>query len=116
MKNLGKTRPFRGPKGEVIPGSIAEVNYLLLGGLDQWVMIRGESLTNPPLIFLHGGPGFSETRLFRHFRGIDRKLGIIRETYAMLNAESQTVRGEVLELAVILLIVGEILLSLFGRR
>ena len=49
-------------------------------------------------------------------RGIDRKLGIIRETYAMLNAESQTVRGEVLELAVILLIVGEILLSLFGRR
>jgi hypothetical protein len=34
----------------------------------------------------------------------------------MLNAESQTVRGEVLELAIILLIVGEILLSLFGRR
>jgi pimeloyl-ACP methyl ester carboxylesterase len=27
----------------------------------------GESLTNPPLILLHGGPGFSETRLFRHF-------------------------------------------------
>ena len=27
---------------------------------------RGE-LTNPPLIHLHGGPGFSETRLFRHF-------------------------------------------------
>jgi len=38
-----------------------------LGGIDQWVMIRGESLTNPPLIHLHGGPGFSETRLFRHF-------------------------------------------------
>ena len=30
-------------------------------------MIRGESLTNPPLILLHGGPGLSETRLFRHF-------------------------------------------------
>jgi pimeloyl-ACP methyl ester carboxylesterase len=67
MKHLGKTRPFRGPKGEVVPGSIAEVRYLHLGGLDQWVMIRGESLTNPPLILLHGGPGFSETHFFRHF-------------------------------------------------
>ena len=67
MKNLGKTRPFRGPKGEIVPGSISEVNYLHLGGLDQWVTIRGESLTNPPLILLHGEPGFSETRLFRHF-------------------------------------------------
>jgi pimeloyl-ACP methyl ester carboxylesterase len=38
-----------------------------LGGIDQWVMIRGASLNNPPLIHLHGGPGLSETRLFRHF-------------------------------------------------
>ena len=38
-----------------------------LGGLDQWVMIRGESLANPPLILLSGGPGLSETSLFRHF-------------------------------------------------
>ena len=67
MKHLGKTRPFRGADGEVVPGSIAEVNYLHLGGLDQWVMIRGESLTNPPLILLHGGPGMTEMRFFRHF-------------------------------------------------
>ncbi len=67
MKHLGKTPPFRGPQGEILPGSIAEIGYLRLGGLDQWVMIRGESLANPPLILLHGGPGFSEMRLFRHF-------------------------------------------------
>jgi pimeloyl-ACP methyl ester carboxylesterase len=30
-------------------------------------MIRGESIANPPLILLHGGPGFPEMRLFRHF-------------------------------------------------
>jgi pimeloyl-ACP methyl ester carboxylesterase len=30
-------------------------------------MIRGESLANPPLILVHGGPGWSETALFRHF-------------------------------------------------
>lgn len=67
MKHLGKTLPFRGPDGENLPGSIAEVNYLELGGVDQWMMIRGENVTNPPLILLHGGPGFTEMRLFRHF-------------------------------------------------
>jgi pimeloyl-ACP methyl ester carboxylesterase len=67
MKHLGTTPPFRGPTGESVPGSIAEVDYLQLGGLEQWVMIRGERLTNPPLILLHGGPGFSETHFFRHF-------------------------------------------------
>jgi pimeloyl-ACP methyl ester carboxylesterase len=67
MKRLGRTAPFRGPKGEIVPGSIAEVNYLRLGGLDQWVMVRGVSVTNPLLVLLHGGPGLSETPLFRHF-------------------------------------------------
>src|SRR5205085_2797111 len=67
MKRLGKTPPFLGPQGEPIPGSIAEINYFRFGGVDQWVMIRGESLANPPLILLHGGPGFTEMRLFRHF-------------------------------------------------
>ena len=51
----------------VLPGSIAEVRYLRLGGVDQWVMIRGESIANPPLILLHGGPGMPESGLFRHF-------------------------------------------------
>ena len=44
--------------------------------------------------------------------GIDRKLAIIRETYAMLNAESQARRGEVLEVAIVLLIVAELVLAL----
>jgi pimeloyl-ACP methyl ester carboxylesterase len=50
-----------------VSGSIAEIAYRRLGGLDQWVMIRGESVANPPLILLHGGPGWSETRFFRSF-------------------------------------------------
>ncbi|HET7240607.1 MAG TPA: hypothetical protein VFI77_05580 [Gemmatimonadales bacterium] len=44
--------------------------------------------------------------------GIDRKLGILRDTYGMLNAESQAARGEALEVAVVLLILSEIVLSL----
>jgi pimeloyl-ACP methyl ester carboxylesterase len=49
-----------------VPGSIAEIKYLRLGGVDQWVMIRGEDVSNPALILLHGGPGMSETSFFRH--------------------------------------------------
>jgi pimeloyl-ACP methyl ester carboxylesterase len=67
MRRAGRTPSFRGPHGAVVPGSIAETGYLRLGGLDQWVMIRGESADNPPLVLLHGGPGFSETRFFRLF-------------------------------------------------
>ena len=65
MRHPGSTAPFRGPHGEPVAGSVAEIKYLRLGGLDQWVMIRGERLTNPPLILLRGGPGFSDTYFFR---------------------------------------------------
>ena len=67
MKRLGKTPPFRDPNGELIRDSIAEIRYLPLGGIDQWVMIRGERISNPALILLHGGPGFTETSFFRRF-------------------------------------------------
>jgi pimeloyl-ACP methyl ester carboxylesterase len=69
VKHPGKTRPFLGPDGTPIASSIAEIRYLQLGGLDQWVMIRGENLANPLLILLHGGPGMSEMRFFRCYNG-----------------------------------------------
>lgn len=62
-----ETEPFRGPDGEYVADSIAEAAYEWIGGVDQWVMIRGENIANPPLIMLHGGPGLSETALFRRF-------------------------------------------------
>lgn len=67
MRRPGKTPPFKGPHGEPLAGSIAHIEYLRLGGVEQWVMIRGENVANPPLILLHGGPGLGETAFFRHF-------------------------------------------------
>jgi len=66
MAHTGHTPPFRTESGEIVPGSIAEVDFHRIGGVDQWVMIRGERVANPLLVFLHGGPGFSETRFLRH--------------------------------------------------
>jgi pimeloyl-ACP methyl ester carboxylesterase len=78
MRRPGTTPPFRGPDGEIVPGSIAEVAYLNLGGLDQWVMIRGQSVANPPLILLHGGPGLSETGFFRRFNApLERSFTVV---------------------------------------
>jgi pimeloyl-ACP methyl ester carboxylesterase len=67
MKHPGTTPPFRVSRGETLAGSIAQVEYLRLGGVDQWVLMRGEDASNPPLILLHGGPGLSETAFFRYY-------------------------------------------------
>ncbi|MET0591473.1 MAG: alpha/beta fold hydrolase [Polyangiaceae bacterium] len=36
---------------------IDEAKYVPIGGIEQWVTIRGENRENPVLLFLHGGPG-----------------------------------------------------------
>ena len=45
-------------------------------------------------------------------RGIERKLEIFRSTYTMLNAESHAARAELLEVAIVVLIVAELILAL----
>lgn len=67
LKSPGNTTKFLAPGGGPLPGSIAEVDHLRLGGIKQWTMIRGENIANPALILLHGGPGFPESGLFRYF-------------------------------------------------
>jgi pimeloyl-ACP methyl ester carboxylesterase len=39
------------------PRSIDEARFVRIGGIDQWVEIRGRDRHNPVLLFLHGGPG-----------------------------------------------------------
>jgi pimeloyl-ACP methyl ester carboxylesterase len=61
------TRPFTDSAGRVIPGSIATMERIELGGLRQSVWFRARDVKAPALILLHGGPGASEAPLFRHF-------------------------------------------------
>ena len=39
------------------PKGIDESQYVTIGGIEQWVTIRGWDRDNPVLLFLHGGPG-----------------------------------------------------------
>lgn len=52
---------------------IAEIKMLNLGGVVQWTLIRGENKANPVVLFLHGGPGASETALFRKYNSVLEK-------------------------------------------
>jgi pimeloyl-ACP methyl ester carboxylesterase len=50
-------------------GGIDMLHTVTLGGLPQWVQIRGQNQHNPVLLFLHGGPGSPETPFVRHYNG-----------------------------------------------
>jgi proline iminopeptidase len=62
-----RTPKFKDDRGRVVEGSVAEAGYWTIGGIRQWVMVRGRDQTNPLLVVLHGGPGSSETAFFRSF-------------------------------------------------
>ncbi|MCC6147252.1 MAG: alpha/beta hydrolase [Anaerolineaceae bacterium] len=54
------TPAITGADGQPLPGSIASLEKIKLGGVDQWLIIRGYDVNKPVLLFLSGGPGASE--------------------------------------------------------
>jgi pimeloyl-ACP methyl ester carboxylesterase len=40
------------------PNGIVEQRYVHIGGIDQWIQLRGDDRANPVLLVLHGGPGW----------------------------------------------------------
>jgi proline-specific peptidase len=68
LKNSTEIETFNG---------ISSLEEITLGGLKQWIFIRGADQNNPVLIFLHGGPGASapgmpssrnlDAELIKHF-------------------------------------------------
>ncbi len=63
----GRLRKYTTPDGAAVPESIAEWISVPIGGVRQWMAIRGRDVRNPVLLFLHGGPGSTETPFLFHF-------------------------------------------------
>lgn len=59
--------PSRTPKIEG-EKSIASIEKVELGGLDQSILIRGKDVSNPIMLFLHGGPGYPQISFARKYQ------------------------------------------------
>jgi pimeloyl-ACP methyl ester carboxylesterase len=57
------TEVVRGLRRIVTPNGIERAQTVRIGGIDQFVTIRGDDRRNPVLLVLHGGPGYVETPL-----------------------------------------------------
>lgn len=47
---------------------IEECSYVTLGGIRQYIQIRGQNVDNPIILFLHGGPGNPTSCLSYHYQ------------------------------------------------
>lgn len=56
----GKPKPLIGKNQKQVEGSINEKIFVEIGGVQQGMFIRGTDLKNPVLLYVHGGPSFSE--------------------------------------------------------
>jgi len=59
------------------PNGIEEAGFVRIGGIDQWVQIRGDDRANPVLLFLHGGPGNSLTPASSLLRGWEKTFTVV---------------------------------------
>ena len=55
------TEVVRNLRRIVTPDGIEETRTVRVGGIDQFVTIRGQDRRNPVLLVLHGGPGYVQT-------------------------------------------------------
>jgi len=60
IKSPGVTDPITDVNGQTITGSIASIEKVTLGNVEQFLIIRGADITKPVMLFLHGGPGSPE--------------------------------------------------------
>ncbi|NUP45860.1 MAG: alpha/beta hydrolase [Catenulispora sp.] len=60
------------------PNGIDEAGFVRIGGLDQWVSIRGEDLRNPVILEVLGGPGASNLIFIPRTREWEKHFTIVR--------------------------------------
>jgi pimeloyl-ACP methyl ester carboxylesterase len=77
LTDHGFTPPIVDEHGQPRPGSVAALEKVKIGGVDQWLLFRGEDTTRPIMLFLHGGPGSAEIALMRTYRAALEKHAVV---------------------------------------
>jgi pimeloyl-ACP methyl ester carboxylesterase len=102
------------------PQGIQEARYVRLGGVEQWVTIRGQDRRNPVLLVVHGGPGGATSAFTKEFLAWERDFTVVQwdqqgagKTYARSGAPAKltldAIASDGVELA-------RILNTRFGRK
>jgi pimeloyl-ACP methyl ester carboxylesterase len=60
------------------PNGISLGKFVLIGGIKQWIQIRGEDRDNPALLVVHGGPGMSYMHFTSLFRSWEKHFTLIQ--------------------------------------
>jgi pimeloyl-ACP methyl ester carboxylesterase len=72
LKTLAPVSLFRSMGDErdakiITPREIDESQFVQIGGIDQFISIRGDDRSNPVILFLHGGPANAQSPFLREF-------------------------------------------------
>jgi len=59
-------------------GPIQEEAFVRIGGIDQWITIRGDDRANPVLLLVHGGPGDPQSSLRSLYKLYERDFTIVQ--------------------------------------
>ncbi len=63
----GKINQFKDENGKAIENSIAQKCFVKINGVKMGMIIKGKDISNPVLLFAHGGPGMPEYFLTENY-------------------------------------------------
>lgn len=82
LQTLGSVRLFQSMGDErdakvTTPRDIDESQYVQIGGIDQFISIRGDDRTNPVILFLHGGPANAQSPFLQEFEPWEKYFTVV---------------------------------------
>jgi pimeloyl-ACP methyl ester carboxylesterase len=57
---------------------IEEARFVQLGGIDQWITVRGQNRDSPVLLILHGGPGETQSPLVSTYEPLEEDFVVVQ--------------------------------------
>jgi proline iminopeptidase len=57
---------------------VEEAGFVALGGIEQWVTIRGDDRSNPVLLHVHGGPGIAFSAFTAEFAAYEADFTVVQ--------------------------------------
>jgi len=98
IKSPGKMIQYTDENGNVLENSIASKEYIEINGTKLGMIIKSRDLSNPVLLFLHGGVGFPEYAMtWEHPTGLEDHFTVvwIEQRCAGLSFDSKTKPEEI---------------------